>query len=165
MNRDRKAFLVGGGVGSLAAAAFMIRDGGMRGENITIFEALPAFGGSLDAAGNADEGYAMRGSRMMTTENFECTWALLKSIPSLSQPSMSVFEETMSFSELVKWNAKARLVDRNLEILDVTSMGFSMRDRFELMKLSETDELELENKRITDCLSPAFFETKFWYMW
>jgi oleate hydratase len=165
MSCDRKAFLVGGGVGSLAAAAFMVRDGGMRGDNITIFEALPAFGGSLDAAGSPDEGYTMRGSRMMTTENFECTWALLKSIPSLSQPNMSVFEETMNFSEIVKWNAKARLVDRNLEILDVASLGFSMRDRFELMKLGEADERELEIRRITDWLSPEFFQTNFWYTW
>src|SRR5579872_2760321 len=47
--RDRKAHLVGGGIGSLAAAAFMIRDGGMPGGNITIYEALPVLGGSLDA--------------------------------------------------------------------------------------------------------------------
>ena len=43
-----KAYLVGGGIGSLAAAAFMIRDGGMRGENISIYEALPKMGRSLD---------------------------------------------------------------------------------------------------------------------
>ena len=41
-NADRKAYMVGGGIGSLAAAAFMIRDGGMHGRNITIFEALPS---------------------------------------------------------------------------------------------------------------------------
>ncbi len=29
-----KAYLVGGGIGSLAAAAFMIRDGAIPGENI-----------------------------------------------------------------------------------------------------------------------------------
>ena len=37
--RDIKAHLVGGGIGSLAAAAFMIRDGGVPGKNITIYEA------------------------------------------------------------------------------------------------------------------------------
>jgi oleate hydratase len=31
-----KAYLIGGGIGSLAAAAFMIRDGGIPGGNITI---------------------------------------------------------------------------------------------------------------------------------
>ena len=50
---DRKAYLVGGGIGSLAAAAFMIRDGGVPGRNITIYEAMPVLGGSLDGGGNA----------------------------------------------------------------------------------------------------------------
>ena len=58
-----KAYLVGGGIGSMSAAAFMIRDGGIPGENITIYEALPVLGGVLDAAGNAESGYSMRGGR------------------------------------------------------------------------------------------------------
>lgn len=48
-NKDRQAYLIGGGIGSLAGAAFLIRDGGMQGSNITIFESLPVLGGSLDA--------------------------------------------------------------------------------------------------------------------
>ena len=35
-----KAYLVGGGIASLAAAAFLIRDGHVAGHNITIFEEL-----------------------------------------------------------------------------------------------------------------------------
>ena len=46
-----KAYLVGGGIGSLAAAAFMIRDGGMPGANISILEASSVMGGSLDGTG------------------------------------------------------------------------------------------------------------------
>ena len=61
---DTKAFLVGGGIGSLAAAAFMIRDGGVQGRNITIYETLPILGGSLDGAGDAIKGYSLRGGRM-----------------------------------------------------------------------------------------------------
>ena len=37
----RKAYMVGGGIGSLAAAAFLIRDGNVPGRNITIYEAMP----------------------------------------------------------------------------------------------------------------------------
>lgn len=165
MAGDRKAFLIGGGIGSLAAAAFLVRDGNVPGSSITIFESLPVVGGSLDASGNAQSGYAMRGSRMMTTENFECTWGLFKTIPSLARPQMSVFEEIIDFSNKVKWDAKARLVDRNRAIVDVSTMGFSMADRMELLKLSNASEKKLENTRITDWLSPAFFETNFWHMW
>ena len=92
-----KAFVVGGGIGSLAAAAFMIRDGGMRGENISIFEALPTIGGSLDGAGDVTNGYSLRGGRMLTTDNYECTWDLYKSIPSLHNQDKSVFDETVEF--------------------------------------------------------------------
>ena len=44
-------------------------------------------------------------------------------------------------------------------------MGFSMHDRVELLKLSNADEVTLGASRITDWLSPAFFDTEFWYMW
>jgi hypothetical protein len=71
-----KAHMVGGGIGSLAAAAFMIRDGGVRGRNITIYEAMPVLGGSLDGGGSAAEGYTLRGGRMLTTDNYELLGAV-----------------------------------------------------------------------------------------
>ena len=100
-----KAYLVGGGIGSLAAAAFMIRGGGMKGENISIFEALSKMGGSLDGAGDPVNGYSLRGGRMLTTDNYECMWDLYKSIPSLSNSGQSVFEETVAFNQKHKANS------------------------------------------------------------
>ena len=111
-NRDRKVFMVGGGIGCMAAAAFLIRDAGVPGGNITIYEALPLLGGSLDGAGNPQDGYSLRGGRMLTTDNYECTWGLFKSIPSLRDPSKTVFEETVEFNERIKSHSRARLVDR-----------------------------------------------------
>jgi oleate hydratase len=84
MHTKSKAYLVGGGIGSLAATAFMIRDGDLPGENISILEAASVLGGSLGGAGDAVAGYHMRGGRMLTTGNYECTWDLYKSIPSLN---------------------------------------------------------------------------------
>ncbi|HAT33333.1 MAG TPA: oleate hydratase [Janthinobacterium sp.] len=165
MNTDIKAYLVGGGIGSLSAAAFMIRDGGMQGSNITIYEASPVSGGSLDGGGNAEDGYTLRGGRMLTTDNYECTWDLFKTIPSLNAPGRTVYEETIAFNEENLPHSMARLVDRNRFKVDVTSMGFSMRDRMELLKLTETEEATLGASAITDWLSPDFFKTEFWYMW
>ncbi len=165
MSDSIKAYLVGGGIGNLAAAAFMIRDAGVAGSDITIFEASPLSGGSLDGGGNAETGYTLRGGRMLTTDNYECTWDLFKSIPSLEHVGKTVYDETIAFNEMHKSHSKARLVDRNRFRLNVSSMGFNMHERAELMALAEADEEKLGNTAITDWLSPEFFDTKFWYMW
>ena len=113
MSNSMKAYLVGGGIGSLAAAAFMIRDGDVPGSSITILEAMPVPGGSLDGGGNSETGYTMRGGRMLTTDNFECTWDLFKSIPSLIHPGRTVYDETITFNEQNIPHSSARLVDEN----------------------------------------------------
>ncbi len=149
----------------MAAAAFMIRDGGVPGGQIFILEANPLMGGSLDGAGDPQRGYSLRGGRMLTTDNYECTWDLFKTIPSLTSAGLSVFDETVAFNEKHKAHSMARLVDRRRARVPVTSMGFSMQDRMELLKLSHADEAGLGASTITDHLSPEFFETEFWFMW
>lgn len=165
MNTKSKAYLVGGGIGSLAVAAFMIRDGNLSGKTISILEAAADMGGSLDGAGDPEHGYSLRGGRMLTTDNYECTWDLFKSIPSLISAGKTVFEETVEFNEKHHSHSMARLVNRHRTKVPVTSMGFSMHDRTELLKLSHNDEEILAASCITDWLSPGFFETEFWYMW
>ena len=165
MNTKSKAYLVGGGIGSLAAAAFMIRDGNLSGKSISILEAAADMGGSLDGGGDPEHGYSLRGGRMLTTDNYECTWDLFKSIPSLISTGKTVFDETVEFNEKHHSHSMARLVNRHRSKVTVTSMGFSMHDRSELLKLSYTDEEILAASCITDWFSPGFFETEFWYMW
>jgi len=165
MIANSKSYLVGGGIGSLAAAAFLIRDGKVPPENISILEAGPLLGGSLDGAQVPGDGYSMRGGRMLTTDNYECTWDLYRSIPSIINAGKSVFEETMEFNERHVPHSTARLVDSRRAKVPVTSLGFDMQDRAELLKLSNADEESLGASCITDWLSPHFFETEFWYMW
>ncbi len=125
MTTKPRAFLVGGGIGSLAAAAFMIRDGGIPAGNITVLECGALIGGALDAAGDAEHGYSLRGGRMLTTDNYECTWDLFKDIPSLLTAGASVFSETVEFNRQHPAHSRARLVDARRARVDVRSMGFS----------------------------------------
>ncbi|WP_392900081.1 oleate hydratase [Streptomyces sp. LN699] len=159
-----KAYLVGSGVASLSAATFLIREGKFAGADIVILEEQDRDGGSLDAAGSPETGYTMRGGRMFEI-HFECTYDLLGSIPSLDDPSKSVTEDTFSFHEDFAWDDHARLVDASGKVLPSRDMGFSERDRLDLIKCSATPEKDLDGKRITDCFSPDFFETNFWWMW
>ncbi|MCZ4119713.1 oleate hydratase [Streptomyces sp. H39-S7] len=159
-----KAYLVGSGIASLSAAAFLIREGGFSGADIVILEEQDREGGSLDAAGSPETGYTMRGGRMFEV-HFECTYDLLSSIPSLDDPSKSVTEDTFAFHEDFAWDDHARLVDAEGKVIDAHSMTFSERDRLELVKCVATPEKLLDGKRISDCFHEEFFTTNFWAMW
>lgn len=160
-----KAYCLGGGLGSLSAAVFMIRDGGIPGHQITVFEKLPTLGGCLDGARLDDGSYSLRGGRMLTTDAYECFWGLFKDIPSINNKGMSVKDETIAFNKKHIAHSQGRLVDKNCHIVDTSTMGFDMHDRLEFLKLLEASEEKLGTSKITDWLSPGFFNTNFWYMW
>jgi len=57
----KRAFLIGAGIASLAAAEYLMRDGHMQGSQITIFEEGSVAGGAMDGAGNPQDGFIVRG--------------------------------------------------------------------------------------------------------
>jgi oleate hydratase len=161
---NRKAWLAGGGIASLAAAVFLIRDAKMPGGNITIFKGGGPAGGSLDGAGSAEEGYIIRGGGMLNF-TYYCTYEMLSSIPSFEHPGRSVYDDIVEFNEKVKTRAHARLIDRSGKIVDSSRMGFQEKDRIELLCLMTTPEKDLDGKQISDWFTPHFFTTNFWYIW
>ena len=164
---DRHVYFIGGGLASLAGAAYLIRDCHFKGENIHIIEGLPVLGGSNDGAGSKSEGFVCRGGRMLNEETYENFWELFSSIPSLDMPGKTVTEEILNFDHHHPTHAQARLVDKDGKILDVKSMGFNQDDRMALAKLMMTPEEKLDDQTIEDWFAhtPHFFETNFWYMW
>ena len=119
---DRKAYLVGGGLASMAAAAYLVRDCRFPGKQITIYEGMHILGGSNDGIGTPEKGFVCRGGRMLNEETYENFWELFSSIPSLRQPGRSVTEEILDFDHAHPTCAKARLVDKDGNILDVNAM-------------------------------------------
>src|SRR5580693_1181845 len=88
-----RTYLVGGGIASLSAAAFLIRDGDVIGRDITILEESGGVGGSLDGSGSAEKGYVLRGGRMFESK-YVCTFELFSSIPALAG-NQTVAQEIM----------------------------------------------------------------------
>ncbi|MFW5437172.1 oleate hydratase [Paenibacillus apiarius] len=162
---NKQVYFVGGGIASLAGAAFLVRDCDFPGQNIHIIEEMKILGGSNDGSGNGEQGYVIRGGRMLNDETYENTWDLLKSIPSLDDPAKSVRDEIVEFDSAHPTHSNARLVNKNAEVQDVTSMGFDMADRIAMSKLIITPEEKLGKARIQDWFGPHFFETNFWFMW
>ncbi|WP_338696339.1 MULTISPECIES: oleate hydratase [Bradyrhizobium] len=77
---------------ALAAAAYLVKEGGLSGPNVVLFEQMEQFGGSLDAHGDPKDGYVMRGGRMFE-EKFNCTYDLLSFIPSIADETKSAKDE------------------------------------------------------------------------
>ncbi len=167
MSNQKQAYFIGGGIASLAGAAYLIRDCGFDGKNIHVLEDMPILGGSNDGIGTPKKGFVCRGGRMLNEETYENFWELFSSIPSLTQSGKTVTEEILEFDHLHPTCSKARLIDKNGKIQNVKSMGFDMSDRMALLKLMLTPEKKLDNLSIHDWFknTPHFFTTNFWYMW
>jgi oleate hydratase len=164
MSRDEgaKVYLVGGGIASLAAAAFLIRDAGIPGRNITILEQFERVGGSLDGGGSPEDGYIIRGERILENK-YLCTYDLFSSIPSLSG-SKTVTQEIFGWNQVMKRSSKSRLV-RDGRRIDSPEYGLNEQQILTLERLAAEPEEKLGATRVCDEFDPSFFETNFWLMW
>lgn len=177
----KRAYLVGGGIASLAAAAYLIRDGHMAGEAITILEQLDVNGGCLDGSGNAIDGYIMRGGREMEA-HYECTWDLFSFIPDLmrkdngeafpstkpelvSNPNQTVLKRIRDINQRDPNSAKCRLMSNCGEPDRESSLGLSTIHIMELTKLCSKTEEELGATTVKAFFSSSYFETNMWFFW
>jgi oleate hydratase len=149
-----KVYLVGGGIASLAAAVFMIRDGDIPGHNITTLEELDQLGGSLDGSGSPQSGYVLRGSRMLERK-YLCTYELFSSIPTLDN-SKTVTQEIFDWNETMKTSSKSRLV-RDGHRQTAPEFGLSEKQILTIERLALEPEGMLGRTSIADQFDPAFF--------
>lgn len=163
MNKKSKIYIVGGGIASLSAAVYLIKDGGVDGGQIKIFDEAKRMGGSLDAQNLSDsDGYVMRGVRMFEEQAFSCTFDLLSAIPSLTAPGKTLREEFVEFNKVNKSYSKSRLLIDG-EAIDSRPLKLSLGDRLKLAGLLFKSESSLEDVAIRDYFSDPFFTSNFWY--
>lgn len=163
---DKKsAHLVGAGLASLAAAAFLIRDGQMDGNRITILEAAKLPGGALDGIEDPQKGFLIRGGREME-DRFQCLWDLFRSIPSLEVDNASVLDEFYWLNKDDP-NYSLRRTTQNRGEPNPTDgrLTLSARAQRDLAKLSLSRDEDLYDKKITDVLGQDFLDSNFWLYW
>ena len=79
----RRIIIVGGGFGGLAAAALLIRNAGVPGHDITIYEADEQLGGGFFLDGSSHSGYNLPGS--VFDKEYRCAFDLLATIPTADE--------------------------------------------------------------------------------
>lgn len=161
----RKAYIVGGGIAGLAAAFYLIRDGHMPPANITIIENLAIEGGSLDGAGNAEDGYIVRGGREMNW-NYDNLWDMFQEVPALELPAgFSVLDEYRMVNDNDPNWSKARLMHRQGEIRDFSTLGLTRSQQWELIRLLLKRKEDLNDLTIEGYFSEGFLQSNFWFLW
>lgn len=163
--KDSKIYIVGSGIAGMSAAYYFIRDGHVPAENITFLEQLHIEGGSLDGAGNADEGYIIRGGREMDM-TYENLWDMFQDIPALEMPApYSVLDEYRLINDNDPNYSKARLIHKLGQIKDFSKFGLAKKDQLALMKLLLKKKEELDDLTIEDYFSESFLNSNFWTFW
>ncbi|KLU61653.1 oleate hydratase [Peptococcaceae bacterium CEB3] len=161
---NKKAYLVGGGIASLAAAAYLIRDGHMDGKNITILEETPILGGAMDGAGDAEHGYIIRGGRELE-EHYECTWDLYSFIPSLNNPERTVLDEFRELNLAEPNVSNNRLTHQCGQKADFSTLGLSNSHLKQITALILATEESLGTTTVEEFFDPSFLETNMWCFW
>ena len=161
---NKRAYIIGGGIAGLSAAAFLVRDAQMPGKNVTIFDQLPVFGGSMDACGNPETGYISRGERELEPY-MECLWDLFGSIPSIYEEGRTVLDETRECNKNFEIDSKHRLWEKGFVPHDETTFGVTDKVKDQMIKMMTTPEEQLENITIEQWFSPEYFHSQLWYYW
>ncbi len=162
---DKTAWLVGAGLASMSAAAFMIRDGRLPGAKITILERLALPGGALDGIKEPKRGFIIRGGREME-DHFECLWDLFRSVPSIEIEGASVLDE---FYWLNKDDPNYSLcratVNRGQDAHTDGLFELNAKAQKEIVKVFLASRAEMENKRINEVFGRDFLDSNFWLYW
>ena len=180
MTNQSQIYIVGGGIAGLSAAVFAIRDGGIKGENIHLFEERDVLGGALDAKWGRNKSYSMRGARLINEKAYECYFDMLSAIPCLAdqeemekrrgkylegrQPWRSVKDEIFAFNKTHRLNTVTRLVGKDGARIDHTKLGLDHIDRIAIIALIAISEEAIDGKRIDAYFRSSFFKTNFWYL-
>ncbi len=131
--------------------------------DITLYEAARQIGGGFFLGGSAATGYNLPGS--VFDKEFRCTFDLLQTIPSTSDPAISVKDEFFAFNAQHPICDLAHLLDRDLRVRHRPHFGLGVRDALDLLRISLMPEAWLDGRRIDEFFSQPFFSTEFWFLW
>lgn len=144
---DKSAYIIGSGLGALAAACFLVRDGQMKGEKVHILEKDSIPGGACDGYKYDNLGYVMRGGREMDN-HFECMWDLFRSIPSIETEGVSVLDEYYWLNKKdPNYSLMRATVNRGEDAHTDKKFGLSDKGAMEILKLFFTPNEELYDKK------------------
>ncbi|GAB2563429.1 oleate hydratase [Nocardia heshunensis] len=160
----KTAWFVGSGLASLSGAAFLIRDGQLPGNKITILEELKLPGGALDGIKAPKKGFVIRGGREMEN-HFECLWDLYRTIPSIEVEGSVLDEFYWLNKDDPNFSLERATLNRGQSAQTKDLFTLNDKAQKDITKIFLATREEMEGKRINEVFSKDFFESNFWMYW
>lgn len=161
---DKRAYLIGSGLGSLCAAVLMIRDAHMDGSKITFLEQLPRPGGCLDGRVMENIGYVARGGREIG-HHFEVLWDIWSSVPSYEDPNVSILDHLYYINKDDPNFSKCRITTDRGKRYDNGKFNLGQDLAMELANFLMMSDESLQDKSIEDVFSDKLLNSDFWCYW
>lgn len=161
---NRKAHIIGGGIAGLAAAAFLVDDAQMPGENITVYEKRRDMGGCCAVISN-EGAYICPGEREIEPY-MECLWYLCSKIPSLDTPGRSVLDETVDVNLESSIHSECRCLVNQGHIWEgIHDYRMDPATTAKLLQFISEPEENLENMTIEEYFGKdsPFFDSAMWW--
>jgi oleate hydratase len=163
-------YLNGLGLGSIAAAMYLIQKADFNASNIHIFEQMDVgdrVGGSCDASEmmvDDQPAYFMQGSRMFEDKVYPCTKELWSLIP--YNDHESCLEDHQKNREECRVHTVVRLLHANGKKDTGYKLGLNTAEKLKMARLLATPEFLIpDGAKIRDIFGDAFFTSNYWFMW
>jgi oleate hydratase len=163
-------YLNGLGLGSIAAAMYLIQKADFDPTKIHIFEQKgdqDLVGGSCDASEKIVDdqpAYFMQGSRMFEDKVYPCTKELWSIIP--YNDHESCLQDHEKNSEECRIDTVVRLLHEDGRKDTGYQLGLNTAEKLKMAKLLATPESMIpDDAKITDIFGEAFFTSNYWFMW
>lgn len=167
--KETQAWLIGGGIASLASAVHLIQSAKVPASQIHILDVHKASGGAMEeVSGNSEDGYVLHtGAQLYFHE--QCVEKILRMVPSQDDPEKSVLQ-SIKDRELQSPTNKARtrtlrLDDEGRLKGDTHRMHIGMKLRMALVAFILDHERASDSREIREVFEESFFQTDFWALW
>lgn len=150
------AYITSGGLSAFASALYLIRDCGLRSENVHIFT-----NGSY-TVGNGETGYICRRGKTLSEKTSLNFFDLLNEVSSLDIPDLSVCDEILNIYRANPAHRHLTFIDDDKNVIDISKIKIDRTHRKALMELLDYDRAKLQAKPVHELFQSDFFETPFW---
>jgi oleate hydratase len=166
-----RAWIIGGGIASLASAVYLLKEARLQGSNIHIFDRQPSVGGQMQSVGDSESGYNIQYASLPFFHG-QCTEDLLSLVPTMDGSNKTIMDSIRDFESTETpqpgRKAKTRFVKYKngvIERSDGYHLFIGSNNRLQLMKTLLESENAIGRNRIEDIFEKDFFTTEFWTLW